>query len=213
MRQHSQQRLPALRGHKVQQLRRKLHQQMVLPVGVGEASCGLGTAVRQRHIGLYVKNGGTVQQVRPPHPQNRACRILQIHPLQLHAGETDGVGPEGRAGGKHSHAPVSSQTGRPHSGGPPLALRKLPEQPQVGEILQPSEGLRHPVGRQKLHPAQKLLHQAALSGNAEFLRKLCANVADRLQGQRLPLQNRASSASEAWAKGPGRGFGSLCRPK
>ena len=92
------------------------------------------------------------------------------------------VGTEGRAGGKDPHAAIAPQTGRPHRRGPvlPDGSGELPDEPQVGEILQSPDGVRVPVGRFKDDAAPQLWHQPALAWHSELLRQLRMDAGDDL---------------------------------
>ena len=62
-------------------------------------------------VRLYVKDGAAVQQVRAADAQDRPLLGLQVHPEQAHAGQADGVRPEGRARGEDAHALVPPRRG------------------------------------------------------------------------------------------------------
>src|SRR5699024_4330496 len=101
-------------------------------------------------------------------------------PLQLYGGEAQGVGPEGGAGGEDPQALVATQPGRPHRGGPalPHRLGELPDEPDVGELLQSPDGLRVPEFRFKDDTSPQTLHQAALPGDAELFGEVAVDAGD-----------------------------------
>ena len=115
--------------------------------------------------------------------EHRPQRLTLLHPLQPHRGQAQMVGTEGRAGGKDPHAAIAPQTGRPHRRGPvlPDGFGELPDEPEMGEILQPPDGVRIPVGRFKDDAAPQLWHQPALAWHAELLRQLRMDAGDDLQ--------------------------------
>ena len=160
----------------------------------GKAAKGFRVAVGIGNVGLDVQNGGAVHQVGPLDPEHRALGGL-ADACQLHAGQGDGVGPEGGAGGKDPHPGVAPQPGRTHRGGPglPDGPVKDPDQPDVGEILQPPQGVGIPIGGFKDNISFQLLHQAALAGNAEFFGKIAADMGDGMHGIFLRLGHKTAS--------------------
>jgi hypothetical protein len=56
--------------------------------------------------------------------------------------------------------------------------RKLPYQPQMGELLETTECLNVSEFILKDDPADKMLSETALARNAELLRKLCPDMRD-----------------------------------
>ena len=67
----------------------------------------------------------------------------------------------------------------------PYRLGKLPDEPDVGEILQPPHRFRCPIVRGEDDLRGQLLHQAALPGNAELGGEVAVNVGDDVHGQLL----------------------------
>ena len=145
----------------------------------GKATAGLRLAVGIGNVGFDVKDGSAVHQVRAAHLQHQALRPL-LHRQQLHAAEPQGIGPEGRAGGKDAHAGVAPQPGRPHRRRPvpPQVLRKLPDEPQVGKALDAPQGLRLAVLRLENHIALQFFHHPGLPGDAELAGKIAAHMGD-----------------------------------
>jgi len=136
-------------------------------------------AVCIRKIRLNIEDGRSADQIGAPDVKHRPLRCVPLDARQRHGGQPQPVRPEGRPGGKHAHAGVAPQTGRPNSRRPVLPQRsvKLPDQPDVGKILQPPQGLRLAVGRFKDDAAGAVGH-AALPWDAKFLRKGRFNAGD-----------------------------------
>ena len=63
----------------------------------------------------------------------------------------------------------------------------------MGEILQPPQGVGIPVGGFKDNISFQLLHQAALTGNAEFFGKIAADMGDGMHGIFLKLGHKTAS--------------------
>ena len=170
LRQHAQQSPALFRRHSLQQRRRAVHRQRPAGHGVGKAAGGLRVGVGVGDVGLDVVDGRAVHQVRPGHMEEGAVPAAKLHPHQAHGGQADGVGAEGGAGGKHPQPPVAAQAGRAHGGGPAVPDRpaELPEQPDMGEALQPADGLAAAELRLKDHGGAQGVHQPALARDAEF---------------------------------------------
>ena len=78
----------------------------------GEAAAGVGVAVGIREVGLDVEDGCAVDEVGALDHQHGAWLDTQ----EPHTGETDGVGPEGAAGGEDPYPLVAAQSRRPDGG-------------------------------------------------------------------------------------------------
>ena len=129
---------------------------------------------------LFVHRLTNPQEIRPGDYQHRPLRCVGLHLHQADAGEPHGIGPEGGAGGEDAHALISPQPGRPHRGGPALVGGEIPDQPEVGEALQPPEHVRIPIRRFKHHPGPKLRHQARLPGNPKLPGKITPNSGNHI---------------------------------
>ena len=71
--------------------------------------------------------------------EDRAQVGCFFDPFQFDRRKTNGVGPEGRAGGEDAHSGVAPQSGRADRWGPSLpdGLGKRPDQPEVRKALDP----------------------------------------------------------------------------
>ena len=185
--QHAPQGFPAVLRHFFQQLGGNDDLQRFPRRDSGEAPQGFRVAVGVGNVGLDVQNGRSVHQIGAQDPQHGAPVRRPLHSRQLYAGEGNGVGPEGRAGGEHAHPGVSAQPGRADGGGPVLPHRLVedPHQPDVGKALQPPKGvlilkfgLKHNGGLQSVY-------QPALPGNAEFCGKIAVDAGDGPHGEFL----------------------------
>ena len=114
--------------------------------------------------------------------EDRPLGVGVFDAVQPHGGQADGIGPEGGTAGKHAYPLIAAQPGRPDSRGPirPLGLMEGPDQPDVGEALQPPQGVRIAVGRLKDHGRLQRVHQTALPGDAEFGAEVAADPGDDL---------------------------------
>ena len=123
--------------------------------------CCLRDTVRIGEIGLDIENRGAVHQVGSGDCQYRAERGIFFQPFQPDTGEREAVRTIRRAGGKHPHAHIASQTGRTHSRRPLGAqvFGKLPDQPEMGIGINPAKCVHVPVFRLKDDAAFQFLHQ------------------------------------------------------
>lgn len=146
-----------------------------------------GVAVPVREVRLDVQDGGAVYQVCATDMEHRAQGVRVRDVVQPHRGEADGIGPEGGAAGKDSHPLIASQPGRPDCGGPfrPLGLVKGPDQPDVGESLQPPQGVRIAVGLLEHHGGLQRVHQTALTRDAELGAEVAADAGDGAHFKRI----------------------------
>ena len=169
-------------GQAGQQVGGEVHLQDEVPGGVGEAAPGLGVGVAVGDVGLDVKNGRSVHQICAAHVEDGAELLGMLHPQQLDAGQAQIVGPEGGAGGEDADSGVAAQTGRAHRGIPAGAdgLGKLPDDPQVGEILNAPQSVGVAELRLEDDGGLELLHQTALAGNAELGGKIGVHPGDDL---------------------------------
>ena len=109
--------------------------------------------------------------------------FTQLHPLQPHGGQAQGVGAVGAACGEHTPPLVAAQARRAH-GGPPAFARgilrrhrgKLPDQPEPVIALDAHKGVRVTVFRLKHNACRQLRHQPALARNPEFIGKIGMNM-------------------------------------
>ena len=131
-------------------------------------------------VGLDVKNGGAVHEVRTGDMDHGAKLLRHFHTQQLHTGKAQIVGPEGGPGGEDAHPGIAAQPRRPHRGGParPDRLGKLPDNPQMGETLDAAQCIGVAVFRLKNDGRAQLLHQMGLPGDAEFGGKIAAHFCD-----------------------------------
>ena len=130
---------------------------------------------------------GAVYQVCATDMEHRAQGVRVRDVVQPHRGEADGIGPEGGAAGKDSHPLIASQPGRPDCGGPfrPLGLVKGPDQPDVGESLQPPQGVRIAVGLLEHHGGLQRVHQTTLTRDAELGAEVAADAGDGAHFKRI----------------------------
>ena len=190
--QHPQQGGPARLLHRLQQLRGTLHPEAGLLGLAGKAPRRLGAAVRVGEIGLHIIDGSAVHQVGPRYPERRPPLGMLLDPLQPDAGQANGVGAEGRTGGKHPHAGIPPKARGAHRRGPvfPHRLGELPDEPEVRKALQSPQGVRVTVLRLKDHRGAQLLHQAALPRDAEFCGKIAVDPGDH--PERVLFRHQAS---------------------
>ena len=71
----------SLRWDFVQQFRRALHRHHPLIQLGRESGLGVRMAVGVGNVGLDVKDGGAIHQVRSGHMEHRPFRCVQLHPL------------------------------------------------------------------------------------------------------------------------------------
>ena len=183
----------------VEQLLRDLHLQAPVRVRRRKALSRLWPAVRIGHIGFDIIDGRAVHQVRPQHTEHWTLRSVPFHPVQLDAGQANGIGPKRGSSCKHPHADIPSQPRRTNGGRPalPPVLRELPDQPQVGKTVNPPQCLRIAELRFKDHLGLQFCHQSRLAGNAELGRKVRTNVGNRLHDTRLLKKSARPSPGRA----------------
>ena len=114
--------------------------------------------------------------------QHSAVLFRMLHTQQLHAGQSQIIGTEGGTGGEYTHSGIAAQTGRAHRGRPALtnSLGKLPDDPQMGEILNTPQGIGIAEFRLKNDGGAQFVHQTALAGDAEFCGKIAVHTGDHL---------------------------------
>ena len=139
------------------------------------AAGGIDMAVAVGNVGLDVENRCSVHQIRASYMEDGAEFFRMLHTQQLHAGKPQVVWPERGTGGEDTHAGVAAQPGRPYRRRPALPNRfgKLPDNPQMGKILNSPQGIGVPEFRLKDDGGAQFFHKAALPGNAEF----CGEIA------------------------------------
>ena len=189
--QHPLEGLPVLQGNGSQEFWRKVHLQPVPLVPVGEAPGRFRVGIGVGEVGFQVQDGGAVQEIGPQHMDHRPQFRVLLHTVNLHAGKADGVGTEGGPGGKHPHAGVPAQPRRADRGGPgvPNRLGKHPHHPEVGEPLQPPQGVWIPVFWLKYDGGTQGVHQPALSGDAELGGKGAVHGGDDVHGEGILHRN------------------------
>ena len=169
------------------------HLQSVFLCRVRESAPGVGVGVHIGQIRLDVEDRRAVQKVRAADDQ-----LAVFDARQLHAGKPQRVRAVGAAGRKDAAALVAAQARRAH-GGPPAFARgilcrhggKLPDQPQPVIPLDADQRVRVTVFRLKHDARRQLRHQPALPRDAEFIRKIRADMRNRmncvLHGNVCPL--------------------------
>ena len=180
MRQHAAQRRPVRRVDLRLQRRRKIDRQRVMPLFLRKAARRLRVAVGIRQIGLDIVNRRSVHQIRAADDEHRPLRGVQPHFLKRHGRQPDGIGAKRRPRGEHTHARVAAQPRRAHRRRPslPLAGGKAPDQPQMRKALDAAQRVRVLIGLFEHDFRARFRHDAALAGNAEFLRKVAADSGD-----------------------------------
>ena len=160
-----------------------------------EACGGVRVAVGVGDVGLDVVDGGAVHQVGAPHDEDGADVRPVLDGFQLDAGQSQRIGPEGRAGGKYAHPGVAAEAGRPDGRGPVVPHRagKLPHQPDVAEILETAHGVGIAVFGGKNDLAPQAVHQPALARDAELGGKGGADMGDDLEGHFFGCRHGDSS--------------------
>ena len=160
----------------------KAYLQQVFPGGVRKAAGGFRLAIGIGDIGLDVEDGRAVHQVSPGYMDHRAILGSFFYPQKPNAGKPQIVGSERGAGSEHAQPGIPPQPGRPYSRGPSASYRfgKLPDDPQMAKALKPPQGIFVAVFRLKDDGRAKLLHQAALPGDAKFGGKIAFHPGDHL---------------------------------
>lgn len=148
--------------------------------GIREAAGGVRVAVAVGNVGLDVENRGAVHQIRTAHMQNRAEFPSLLHAQKTDAGQPQIVGAERGTSGEDAHPGVSAQPGRAHGGRPALpdGLGKLPDDPQVGKILNAPQGVGVAEFRLKDNGGAEGFHKPALPGDTEFGGKVAVHPGD-----------------------------------
>ena len=154
--------------------------QQKIPGGIRKAAGGIRVAVAVGNVGLDIKNRGAIHQIRAAHVQNRTEFPGLLHAQKTDAGQPQIVGAEGGAGGKDAHPGVPAQPGRAHGGRPALAdsLGKLPDDPQVGKILNAPQGVGVAEFRLKDNGGAEGFYKPALPGDTEFGGKVAVHPGD-----------------------------------
>ena len=180
LREHSAQCVQLFRREARREHVRYLHGERALPFAGGEAAERARRGVRVGDVGLDVENGRAVHQVGAGNAQHGPFGRGELHGLQLHAGEAEGIRPHGRARGENAHARVPAQARRAHQRRPGLAkiLRKSPDEPEVGKALYAPQ--RVPLAETGLENdfGPQLRHDAALARDAEFAAEVAAHAGD-----------------------------------
>ena len=160
-----------------------------------EACGGVRVAVGVGNVGLDVVDGGAVHQVGAPHDEDGADVRPVLDGFQLDAGQSQRIGPEGRAGGKYAHPGVAAEAGRPDGGGPAVPHRagKLPHQPDVAKILEAAHGVGVAVFGGENDLAPQAVHQPALARDAELGGEGGADMGDDLEGHFFGCRHGDSS--------------------
>ena len=158
-----------------------LHVKLIVLVLLREPLGGLRVTVGGEQVGFDVVDRGTVHKVGATYKERRVFGV-KVSLDELHAGEPDGVGTEGRTRGEDAHAPVAAEPRGPHRRRPSLLLylRETPDQPQMGELLDTAQRLRVPELGLEHDARPQRRHQPALPRNPEFRRELAADTSDDL---------------------------------
>ena len=137
-------------------------------------------AVAVGNVGLDVENRGAVHQIPAAHVQNRAEFPGLLHTQKTDAGQPQIVGAEGGAGGEDPHPGVSTQPGRAHGGRPALpdGLGKLPDDPQMGKVLNAPQSVGVAEFRLKDNGGAEGFHKPALPGDTELGGKVAVHPGD-----------------------------------
>lgn len=120
-----------------------------------------------------------------------------FHSCQFNRRQTYIIWAERRSGCEYAHSFIAAKFWRLYCCTPvlPFGFMEFPQDPDVGEILQPPEGFRLPVFRQKNDRSGQFIHQTALSGNPKFFLKICIYVSDDIHDAFiLPFKNGIVSA-------------------
>ena len=179
--------VPLVLREQGQKRRREANVQQEIPGGVREAADGVRVAVAVGNVRLDVKNWGAIHQVCAAYVQNRAKFPGLLHTQKTDAGQPQIVGAEGGAGGEDPHPGVSTQPGRAHSGKPTLpdSLGKLPDDPQMGKVLNAPQSVGIAEFRLKDNGGAEGFHQPALPGDAEFGGKVAVHPGNDLNIDRI----------------------------
>ena len=158
-----------------------LHLKLVVLVLLREPFGGFRMTVGGEQIGLDVVDGSAVHEVSATYEKSRIFGI-EVGLDELHAGEPDGIGPERRARGENAHTAVAAESRRPHRRRPALLLylRKTPNQPQMGKLLNAAQRFGIPELRLKHDARPQRRHQPALPRDPELRRELAANTGDNV---------------------------------
>ena len=86
------------------------------------SAAGVWVAVGERDVGLDVVDGRAVAQVRAQHVDDGAG-VHELHAVEFHARQSDGIRAERAACGEHAHALGAAQPRWPHGRRPARGLR------------------------------------------------------------------------------------------
>ena len=150
-------------------------------MSIGKAAFGIRVTVCVRNVRFDVIDGSSIHQICTCHMKDGTLRSVPFDGFQTDAGQSDRIGAEGRAGGKDPFPYVAAQPGRAYGRRPGFSygFRKLPDQPEMRKFLQPPQGICNSVFRFKNNDRVKGRYESALPGNAEFCRKITANMGNR----------------------------------
>lgn len=161
-----------LLGNVLFEFLRKIHRQAMAFGLLGEPADRVRHAVHIRQVRLDVHNWRAVHQIRAGDDE-RDAPVLLLHANQADNRQTDAVRAERRARREHTQSGIAAQPRRTHSRPPIILLRavELPEQPQVGVILNAAERLADAVLFHHHDAGNHLRHKPRLPRHAEFLPK------------------------------------------
>ena len=149
--------------------------------GVDKAAADLGMAVGKGNVGLDVEDGRAVHEVGPLDMEHGSVGGMEVDGEESYGRESERIGTEGRPGGPHTYSLVASQARGTYGRRPLLAhiLGELPDEPQVVEPLDASQGLGIAVFGFKDDGGRQLFYHITLSWNTELGGKERADVSDR----------------------------------
>ena len=134
-------------------------------------------------IRLDVEEGSAVEHVGTADVDDGSVRRVGLNAFNRPARQSDGIGAEWRTSGKDSQSDVAPQARRPHRRRPSLTVRfrEVPDEPEMREAFQSAECIGIAVGRGKDDASPQRADESALTWNAEFRGKVCAEMGDDFQ--------------------------------
>ena len=177
-------------GYFRKQLVREFHLQGVVFVFACIPCGGVRVTICKGQVGFDIKNGRSVQKIRARNDENEF--VIPFFCLyKLHARQPDRVGTEGGAACEHTHARITTKTGRTDGGRPffPMGSGKIKQQPKVGKAFYPTQGFFLGVFGFEYDFSGERRGSAALAWNAEFFFEITADIGDWFY-QKLVFHNK-----------------------
>ena len=120
-------------------------------------------------IGLDIIDRCTVHQVSAFDMNHRSPFRILLDAVDAGTRETQVIRPKWRPRGKDPHSLVTSQTRRTHRQTLRMViLRELPDEPEIVEVIQSTNGLHPPVSRFKNNASRQFTDESTLPRNAKL---------------------------------------------